>query len=60
MSEPDESPIGYYGNSFMVCRLCGHEFRTVHPLPIKMPCECPNCGNMTAYFFEEETERDER
>jgi len=35
-----------------VCSICGFEQVELHPIPVKYPGECGNCGQMACYKAE--------
>ena len=41
-----------YGFEIIKCGECGYVGTSIHPLPMKYPCECGRCGKMACYVHE--------
>ncbi len=52
----EKSFINKYGASLVKCISCKRSHVMGYPMPIRMPSECPYCGNMTCYFMEEKND----
>jgi len=48
-----KEPILGFSYGMVKCELCGHEELIIHPVPMRMPCDCGRCAQPTSYFMEE-------
>jgi hypothetical protein len=35
------------------CAYCGNELVSFHPIPFRLPAECPECGKLQCYIIGE-------